>query len=379
MNFYGPAECSVAATGTIISHGDKINIGRGIGLNTWVLNTQNGQRLVPIGAVGELWLEGFLMGLGYLSDPQRTSASFFEDPTWLLDGALGISGRKGPCYKTGDLVRYNTNGTLSFVGRKDAQVKLRGQRVELGEVEHHVRFALAEEDIDIVADVILPKRSKNPTLVVFASKRKNLTTESPKWYSRLKGSLEERLANTLPFYMIPSALIPIEVIPMTASGKIDRLKLRKIGESMTTIQLAELNPDQGTDVWQEPITAKEHQLRDLWASVLDIDSSSVGSHHSFFHIGGDPLARCDWSRRHESKIYSLQSPQFLHTRGYWTWPRQLTLLLTLRSKQSSLSRFSRRKEMKKMFEHKRLPNVSFPRHKSRTLCRARRFKKVFLP
>ena len=84
--------------------------------------------MVPVGHPGELWLEGPLVGRGYLKDPVKTAGAFVEDPLWLLSRA----GRRGRLYRTGDMVRYNEEGSLVYLGRKDAQVKIRGTRVELG-------------------------------------------------------------------------------------------------------------------------------------------------------------------------------------------------------------------------------------------------------
>ncbi|MGM2704421.1 hypothetical protein ACS2QD_30730, partial [Bacillus cereus group sp. Bce036] len=88
----------------------------------------------PMGEIGELVLEGPIVGAGYLGDEGKTAELFIEDPQWLVEGPPGGVGRHGRLYKTGDLVRYEADGRLSFVGRKDSQVKINGQRVELGEI-----------------------------------------------------------------------------------------------------------------------------------------------------------------------------------------------------------------------------------------------------
>ncbi|CAI6092442.1 unnamed protein product [Clonostachys chloroleuca] len=104
------------------------SIGKGIGVNTWVVDVVSGRSLVPVGGVGELLLEGPSVGPGYLGDPEKTSEVFIEDPAWLARGDADRAGRSGRLYKTGDLVRYNQDGSLTFIGRKDAQVKIHGQR-----------------------------------------------------------------------------------------------------------------------------------------------------------------------------------------------------------------------------------------------------------
>lgn len=148
MSFYGPCECTPTST---INYDakmpeDAIHLGKGAGLLTWIVDPENHHSLVPLGAVGELLLEGPLVGLGYLHDPERTAASFIEDPVWLLAGAAGRRGRHGRFYKTGDLVKYRDDGSLIFVGRKDTQIKIRGQRVELGEIERVLRGHAGVDD-----------------------------------------------------------------------------------------------------------------------------------------------------------------------------------------------------------------------------------------
>ena len=129
LNAYGPAECSVWSTIEDVQAqiSNDPAIGKGFGLNTWIVQAETGE-LVPVGHPGELWLEGPLVGRGYLKDPLKTAAAFVEDPLWLLRGP----GRRGRLYRTGDMVRYNEDGSLVYLGRKDAQVKIRGTRVELG-------------------------------------------------------------------------------------------------------------------------------------------------------------------------------------------------------------------------------------------------------
>ncbi|KAJ6437580.1 peramine synthetase [Purpureocillium lavendulum] len=152
VSLYGPCECT--PNSTINSHPtspeEAIQMGKGIGLNTWIVDTENHNSLVPLGVVGELLLEGPLIGSGYLNEPEKTSSSFIEDPDWLLQGSTGHPGRQGRLYKTGDLVRYNKDGSLTFAGRKDEQVKIRGQRVELGEIEHVLRGHVEVTDAAVV-------------------------------------------------------------------------------------------------------------------------------------------------------------------------------------------------------------------------------------
>ena len=121
MNIYGPSECTSHSVMncTAVDPSTATRLGKGAG----VVTPTDHNILVPIGAVGELLLEGPLVGDGYLNDPAKTAAAFIEDPVWLLQGTARHPGRRGRLYKTGDLVRYHEDGSLSFIGRKDTQVK----------------------------------------------------------------------------------------------------------------------------------------------------------------------------------------------------------------------------------------------------------------
>ncbi|KAK1911190.1 hypothetical protein P3342_011792 [Pyrenophora teres f. teres] len=145
INGYGPTECCIVCAGYTTTQAFTTGtIGRAIASVSWVVDPENHHRLAPLGSVGELLVEGPILARGYLNDAEKTAAAFIEDPAWLMDGCQGYAGRHGRLYKTGDLVQYNDDGNLVCVGRKDSQVKLRGQRIELGEIEHHLRECLPE-------------------------------------------------------------------------------------------------------------------------------------------------------------------------------------------------------------------------------------------
>ncbi|KAI1101882.1 nonribosomal peptide synthase [Jackrogersella minutella] len=277
---YGPAECSILST---VSQEEVScsNIGFGLGVRTWVVNADDPNTLVPVGSIGELWLEGPLVGQGYLNDGAKTAESFVEDPSWLLKGGPGVPGRSGRLYRTGDLVRYNANdGSLLFVGRKDSQVKIRGQRVELLEVEQQIIRSLPDTiDTQVVADVIKPNGSDSATLVVFFKNTEGIEAAV--------APLEKRLGAILPTYMIPSAYVAVDEIPMSQTGKTDRRKLRELGATFTLEHLNKVNLARGE--WQQPQTATERQLQRLWAVVLGINPDVIGAADSFLRIGGDSI------------------------------------------------------------------------------------------
>lgn len=171
INMYGPSECSPSATIATIEDMRSFpgSIGRGYGLNTWITDPDNFHSLLPIGCVGELLLEGPLVGPGYLHDAEKTKEAFVKDPKWLVRGdGPRFPGRPGRLYRTGDLVRYNLDGTLSFMGRADSQFKINGQRVEPGEIEGALRRAVPKTlAISIAVDMAKPAGSNRSMLVAF--------------------------------------------------------------------------------------------------------------------------------------------------------------------------------------------------------------------
>ncbi|EGU72901.1 hypothetical protein FOXB_16587 [Fusarium oxysporum f. sp. conglutinans Fo5176] len=167
-NAYGPCECTPTS---VINYSATTleattQIGKGAGVVTWIVNPEDHNQLLPPGCTGELLLEGPIVGRGYLNDPAKTATYFIEDPVWLLRGAPGKPGRRGRLYKTGDLVKYNENGSLTYVCRKDDQVKVRGQRVELGEIEHALR---SQEYIDEAVAILQGESKENAQIASFVT------------------------------------------------------------------------------------------------------------------------------------------------------------------------------------------------------------------
>ncbi|KAL2008984.1 hypothetical protein VTN00DRAFT_7178 [Thermoascus crustaceus] len=312
---YGNSECTGHCTIVETTNEDPRNkgIGYGAGHVTWVVDPDDGKHLAPVGAVGELWLEGPSIGQGYLGDAQKTAANFVNNPPWMLCGCSGVPGRYGRAYRTGDLVRYNSNGTLSFVGRKDTQVKLRGQRIELGEIEHYVHQCLDRNaNVEIKADVIIPKESDNPTLVAFMAVGDLAFNSEEKMKAILRSivpRLNEKLSKLLPSYMIPWTYIPIAKMPMGATGKLDRLALRKLGGSMTLERLAALSTSKNEK--RQPTIEAERKMQQLWAMVLAIDNSSIGLDDNFWSLGGDSIAAMRVVRAAREQGISLTATELL--------------------------------------------------------------------
>lgn len=300
-NQYGPSECTINSTLRLNMgrSSDPSNIGRSVGSVSWVVDPSDHDRLVPIGCEGELLIEGPIVSRGYLNNSERTSQAFIENPRWALKFDLGTNRGPRRMYKTGDLVRYNSDGTISYVGRKDQQVKLHGQRIELGEIEYHVRTHV-EVDWQYAVELISP--GDNPgtakALALFVCPQEDdrvgatvpengLLPLSTMLLDTFK-NLEASLTKALPKHMVPALYIPLSRLPLTNSGKLDRRKLHSHARAMTESQVTMFRLAGGSG--KEPSTAIEKILASLWESVLRLDAGSIGMDAQFFRMGGDSVA-----------------------------------------------------------------------------------------
>nr|UVI58168.1 non-ribosomal peptide synthetase [Aspergillus subramanianii] len=310
MQAYGPAECSVLATlqKTIDMDSDPRNIGLPTGCAAWIVDNDDYTRLVPVGAVGELLIDGPIVGQGYYGDPEQTKKSFINGPDWIYRFKEPDFERPR-LYRTGDLVRYapKLDGTLLYVSRKDTQIKIRGQRLELSEVECHVREA-AEMPWDVAAEVI-HNGGRETLALLFAQpdqrSEKNctvvsLTNETRKQAIKTKQTLGIRL----PTFMIPTVWIPLSRIPLSASKKVDRRQMRQLindipVEKLTAYILDDSIPSEhdlkeSQTLGDKPMTEEEIILHELICEVLEnqsghIDRDAVRMNDRFINIGGDSL------------------------------------------------------------------------------------------
>ncbi|GIJ98274.1 nonribosomal peptide synthase [Aspergillus viridinutans] len=294
INAYGPAECSVLATaqGSVRLDTDHANIGHPMGCVCWVVRPENPQQLVPIGAVGELVVEGPIVARGYFNDPTKSAEVFGLSLPW-LEHHRSPQDRHG-VYRTGDLVRMHSDGTLTYVGRRDNQVKLRGQRIELGEVEEHIRQCCAGAS-EVVAEVLIPPGASNPQLVAFVwissltlgSAAGDVLAGFTDEFQAFVTHTETRLRQAVPAFLMPSIFIPLARIPRTGSGKIDR---RSIRDGLLSLPAGALDPIRRRKAPKvEPRTHAERQLQKIWAEVLHLPLEDIGTQDHFFHLGGDSI------------------------------------------------------------------------------------------
>lgn len=310
INTYGPAECT--PTSTISDHGSEpeqlVRIGKGAGTVTWVVDVNDDTRLAPLGVVGELVIEGPLVGPGYLGNVEATSASFITDPIWLIEGAPGREGRRGRVYKTGDLARYNIDGSLSYINRKDGQVKIRGQRVELSEIEHHVS-ACYPEALQVAIDIVsLAGQDSGPQLAAFVVLRSTVKRQSgTASLIKLPESLNESLEERMPGYMVPSIYIQLDALPLSASAKTDHRRLKAIAGSIPYADLVRLRSASQSGSLSEP----ERVLQTIWAKVLNMDPDTIAVTESFFRLGGDSITAMQVSSAARATGLNISTAQIL--------------------------------------------------------------------
>ncbi|KAF2125961.1 HC-toxin synthetase [Dothidotthia symphoricarpi CBS 119687] len=303
INMYGPTECTVACVShsAVTRETGASNIGRGYRCATWIVDENDHSILRPIGAVGELLIEGPILARGYLKRPETTAAVFIDSPEWLK----GVR-PNSKLYKTGDLVRYNSDGTLNFIGRKDTQIKINGQRVEVGEIETVLSTSLERDDGPIVVDLL--KRAslgESDILVCFvcvrpdsevskeASASDELIPIDADSIEKLRSVVAKILrqpstVSSLPRYMLPQAYIPINKIPLSTSGKTDRRALQVATSALARAQLVGYTAALTISTDGDDLdTDEEVLLGKLWEKVLNVQVISKRS--NFYNLGGDSV------------------------------------------------------------------------------------------
>ncbi|MDQ4011666.1 MAG: amino acid adenylation domain-containing protein, partial [Actinomycetota bacterium] len=253
-NFYGPTECTVDALSCRVVDGTRPVVGRPLhNLRAYVLDGELGP--APVGVAGELYLAGVQVARGYLNRPGLTAQRFLVDP-------FGKAGSR--MYRTGDLARWTAEGVIEFLGRADEQVKIRGFRIEPGEVEAALQ---RHPDVD-EALVVAREDGGHQRLVGYLVSAESAAPGHPELRSWLKGNL--------PDYMVPSAFVTLDRLPLNSSGKVDRRAL----------PVPDLQPELESS-YVTPRTPSERELARIWAEVLGVEW--VGVEDNFFGLGGDSI------------------------------------------------------------------------------------------
>jgi amino acid adenylation domain-containing protein len=290
LNAYGPTEASVCATAfEYAGHSPRLPIGQPIA-NTQIYILDQHLQPVPIGRPGELHIAGVSLARGYLNRPKLTAEKFIPNPFSVEPGTR--------LYKSGDLARYLPDGNIEFLGRLDHQVKLRGFRIELGEIETSLTWHPAVQGAVVLLREDRPGRKQLVAYVVPAKGHQALhdddasrvelwpsyekllarDDDGKKNYSgSLLSSVRHYLEEKLPDYMVPSAFVFLDELPMTPNGKVDRRALPAPDGTRPELEATFVMPQ----------TETERALATIWQKVLEVDK--VGIHDNFFDLGGHSL------------------------------------------------------------------------------------------
>ncbi|MFB0709533.1 non-ribosomal peptide synthetase, partial [Bacillus velezensis] len=249
VNNYGPTENTVVATSGVINPEEgSLSIGRAIA-NTRAYILGDGDQVQPEGIAGELCVAGRGLARGYLNREEETAKRFTADPF--------VPGER--MYRTGDLVKWNAQSGIEYIGRIDQQVKVRGYRIELSEIE--VRLAQLA-DVHDAAVTAVEDKAGNAALCAYVAPRQDDIE-----------ALKAALKDTLPDYMVPAFWVEMDELPVTANGKIDKKAL------------PEPDIEAGSAAYKAPETEMETLLSDIWEEVLGLDQ--IGVSDNFFTLGGD--------------------------------------------------------------------------------------------
>jgi amino acid adenylation domain-containing protein len=262
VNTYGPTETTVATTMYDVKSEDEISRRQNVSIGRPIANTtayilDELLNPVPIGVAGELHIGGAGMARGYINRPDLTAQKFIANPF--------SNPPNSQLYKTGDLVRYRADGNIEFLGRVDNQIKIRGFRVELEEIEHVLRQYAGVSDCVVV---LREDHNNDHRLVAYVVVRE----QSRSVVSELRNFLKAKL----PSYMVPAAFEMIGALPVMTNGKIDR---RALPEPQTSIEMDES--------FTAPRTPIEELLAATWREVLKLEQ--IGIHDNFFDLGGHSL------------------------------------------------------------------------------------------
>jgi amino acid adenylation domain-containing protein/non-ribosomal peptide synthase protein (TIGR01720 family) len=338
INAYGPTENTVCSTLYLLdnkythSNKDKTPIGRPIS-NTKAYILDDCLNPVPIGVKGELYLGGIGLARGYLNQPDLTAEKFIPNPF--------INNNETPCdddlrlYRTGDLARHLSDGNIEFLERFDDQIKIRGFRVELKEIESTIRTHKDAEEAVVVT--YEKEEGENKTLVAYIVPqlkwriafpvKSTIVSSSQVSFSILTGEslvsftedLRNRLVQFLPDYMIPSFFIYLDKIPMTSNGKIDRKSLPAPNLSVTNIQ----------EQYVAPSNSIQQELTSIWSEVLKIKQISV--HDNFFRIGGDSIISIQLvAKARQRKLY-------FKAKDVFNYPTIATLSCVIKTQEDEVS------------------------------------------
>ena len=259
VNVYGPTECTVCTTthkisGYIPDNLTNIPIGKPIqNYQVYIVNEDN--QLCPVHVHGEVLIATVGLAKGYLNQPEKTADAFVSNP-------FG----EGQIYKSGDIAKLLPNGTIEYVGRRDSQIKIRGHRIEIGEIEDSFAKIPNVQNVSVICKK--DDQGQNMLVGYFTSKDGQ---------SLSAAAVKRMLGDKLPSYFVPKWVIQLEEMPISPTGKIDRKSLHNY----------EHREEQYAESYAAPENEIQHKLADAWQEALSLDRVSI--YDDYFAIGGDSL------------------------------------------------------------------------------------------
>lgn len=259
------------------------NIGRPFGLNVLYALDER-LRPVPLGCIGELFIGGPQVARGYLGAPEQTAKAFISDP--FRPGSV--------MYASGDLVRMSpVDHSITYLGRRDTQVKIRGLRIEIGEIE----AVLKDASPDVANAAVIKADTGSESLVAFleypsvpGTDDVVIVRDDQQFIGTLITSLRRAVLQKLPPYMVPSIYVPLNHFPLSSSGKLDRKALSSFYyTNHEEIRDLQLDSEQLSSL-ELPHNELQATLRSLWATILNLKESLLGIDDDFFIVGGDSIS-----------------------------------------------------------------------------------------
>lgn len=333
INSYGPTETTVVATVCDLTTVEgEVPIGRAIAnMQTYVLDSD--LQPVPIGVWGELYIGGIGVARGYLHQPELTSEKFIPNP---------FSDRPGSrLYKTGDRVRYRSDGQIEFSDRIDNQVKIRGFRIELGEIE-----ALINEHPSVMEATVISRKDVSDYEQLVAYVVANTSAVDLMSNTQVVSQLRQHLEAKLPNYMMPSAFVMLDALPLTPNGKVDRQALPAPSTTRPKLEAA----------YQPPQTEIEKTIASIWQEILNI--GDVGIHDNFFELGGHSLLLIQVHsklqkvfQRDFTLVDMFEYPTISHLAKYFSQEssEETSVLLLAHHPESRTASVQRRKQVRKEY------------------------------
>ncbi|EAA31066.2 hypothetical protein GE21DRAFT_8575 [Neurospora crassa] len=352
-NFYGPTEATIGVTvyPRVPRNGRASNIGRQfVNVGSYVLKPGTDKPVLR-GAVGELCVSGKLVGKGYLGRGDLTKERF---PT------LRVLGQEEKVYRTGDLVRVLHDDCFDFLGRADDQVKLRGQRLEIGEINHSIKVGV-EEVQDVATVVIRNEKAGKDFLVAFVTtairtqgveQQKLEVIKDGNDTAELLHKVRQACRAKLPGYMVPTYVVRLPYIPLSANNKAEIKELKRLFSSLTQEELVSLSPS--ASIAPGSLTPTGQKAASVLAEMLSISPELINPSTSIFELGLDSISALRFSRVLKRSGFPQASPSLILSHPLLA---DLSQALDLGKAQSNTAQIAAAKQLVQACQHRHMANV----------------------